>query len=120
MRFAVTCVAAGVFFLVALGASAAETKATADYFPPSEPQGGWRSLLPESGDPNAEQKAKIKDATGTDWDKLAEAWQFNTSAPGATGLVVIRKGHVVGEWYRGGDRNKAFNIYSSSKAYTSL
>src|SRR5262249_32320619 len=29
-------------------------------------------------------------------------------------------GVVVGEWYKNGDRNKAFNIFSSSKAYTSL
>src|SRR5262249_25630442 len=35
-------------------------------------------------------------------------------------LLVIRKGHIVGEWYPRGDRDKTFNIYSSSKAYTSL
>jgi CubicO group peptidase (beta-lactamase class C family) len=119
MRIATTCQSAAAVFLVVLVASAAETKTLSDYFPPSEPQGGWRSLLPDSGDLNAEQKAKIKEVAGADWDKLAEAWQFNAAAPGATGLVVIRKGHIVGEWYRGGDRTKAFNIYSSSKAYTS-
>ena len=32
---------------------------------------------------------------------------------------MIRKGHVVGEWYRGGERTTGFNIYSSSKSYTS-
>jgi CubicO group peptidase (beta-lactamase class C family) len=32
---------------------------------------------------------------------------------------VIRRGYIVGEWYRGGDRTKTFNIYSSSKSYTS-
>jgi len=120
MRIAMTCLSAAVVSLTAVFASAGETKSLSDYFPPSESQGGWRSLLPESGDPGAEQKAKIKEVAGADWDKLAEAWQFNASAPGATGLVVIRKGQIVGEWYRGGDRTKAFNIYSSSKAYTSL
>ena len=119
MRLAMTCFSAWVLLFVSL-AGAAEKQPLADYFPPSEPQGGWRTLLPESGDPRAEQKAKIKEVGGVDWDKLAEAWQFNAEAPGATGLVVIRRGHIVGEWYRGGDRAKAFNIYSSSKAYTSL
>ena len=30
------------------------------------------------------------------------------------------QGHIVGEWYKDCDRDKTFNIYSSSKAYTSL
>jgi CubicO group peptidase (beta-lactamase class C family) len=92
----------------------------ADYFPPPESKGGWRTLLPETGPPDAAQKAKIRSSTGVDWDKLAEAWEYNAAAGGATGLLVIRKGHVVGEWYKDCDRDKDFNIYSSSKAYTSL
>ena len=34
-------------------------------------------------------------------------------------MVVVRRGHVVGEWYKDGDRAAAFNIYSSSKSYMS-
>src|SRR5262245_16215240 len=98
---------------------AAETKLT-DYFPPTEDKGGWRSLLPEKGEPNAEQKTAIKKTTGVDWDKLAEAWKFNAEAEGKSGLLVIRKGQIVGEWYKDCDPKTAFNIYSSSKAYTSL
>src|SRR5256885_17105144 len=79
------------------------------YFPPAEDQGGWRSLLPESGDPSTEQKAQIRQLTGCDWDKLEEAWRLNASAPGATGLIVIRKGHVVAEWDRDCDRTKTLN-----------
>src|SRR5262245_52238824 len=79
------------------------------YFPPSEQKGGWRTLLPEAGEPTAEQKAKIREVGGCDWDKLAQAWEHNAASPGATGLLVIRRGHVVGEWYRDGDRTKAFN-----------
>jgi CubicO group peptidase (beta-lactamase class C family) len=107
-----------LFFLsaVAMATNAAELSS---YFPPGESEGGWRSLLPEVGEPEAEGKEKIRQVSGCDWDKLKEAWEFNAAAPGATGLIVIRRGHVVGEWYRGGDRTKAFNIYSSSKAYTS-
>jgi CubicO group peptidase (beta-lactamase class C family) len=98
---------------------AAERAALADYFPPPESKGGWRSLLPEKGDPNSEQKQAIRDKAGVDSDKLAEAWAYNADAGGATGLLVIRHGQVVGEWYKDCDRQTAFNIYSSSKAYTS-
>ena len=54
-----------------------------------------------------------------DWDALKAAWEHNAAAQGGTGLLVIRRGWIVGEWYRGGDRSTAFNIYSSSKSYTS-
>jgi CubicO group peptidase (beta-lactamase class C family) len=91
----------------------------ADYFPPPEDQGGWRSLLPDRGDPDDTQKAKIREVAGVDWDKLAAAWEHNAGAPGSTGMVVIRKGYIVGEWYKGGERTTDFNIYSSSKSYTS-
>lgn len=102
----------------------AETPATApklaDYFPPPESKGGWRSLLPKQGLPGADEKQKIRSETGVDWDKLALAWEHNAAAEGATSLLVIRRGQVVGEWYRDGGPEKTFNIYSSSKAYTSV
>ena len=90
------------------------------YFPPPESKGGWRSLLPATGDPTAAQKAQIAKTAGVDWDKLEEAWKVNAESDGSSGLVVIRHGHIVGEWYKDADKNKSFNIYSSSKAYTSL
>src|SRR5262245_39555507 len=114
-HFAHACLIA----LVATWAFAAESVSLSTYFPLGESEGGWRSLVPDSGEPSAEQKSQIRKTTGCDWDKLAVAWEHNAAAPGATGLLVIRKGHVVGEWYRGGDRAKTFNIYSSSKSYTS-
>jgi CubicO group peptidase (beta-lactamase class C family) len=88
-------------------------------FPPPEDAGGWRTLLPASGDPDVAAKARIRGTAGVDWDKLAEAWAFNAQVEGASGLLVIRKGWIAGEWYKDGDAKKAFNIYSSSKAYTS-
>jgi CubicO group peptidase (beta-lactamase class C family) len=91
-----------------------------DYFPPPESKGGWRSLLPDTGEPTVEQKAVIAKTGGVDWDKLKEAWEHNAAIDGSTGLLVLRHGHVVGEWYKEGGRDKTFNIYSSSKAYTSL
>jgi CubicO group peptidase (beta-lactamase class C family) len=92
----------------------------ADYFPPPESKGGWRTLLPKTGNPDAKQKDEIRTVAGVDWDKLAEAWEFNAAQEGATGLLVIRRGHIVGEWYKDCDKDKPFNIYSSSKAYTSV
>lgn len=107
--------------LLIAGCTSAPTSGyTGPYFPPPEDQGGWRTLLPAKGDPDAAQKAKILETAGVDWDRLQKAWEFNASAEGATQLLVIRKGHIVGEWSRGCERTKAFNIYSSSKAYTSV
>jgi hypothetical protein len=57
---------------------------------------------------------------GVDWDKLAQAWEFCSGVEGANQLLVIRRGHIVGEWTKDCDRKKAFNIYSSSKSYTSV
>jgi CubicO group peptidase (beta-lactamase class C family) len=108
-----------VLVLIAVQSFAAESKPLSTYFPPPEDQGGWRTLLPAAGEPSADQKANIRKVGGCNWDKLAEAWSFNAESPGATGLVVIRNGYIVGEWYRGCDATKAFNIYSSSKSYTS-
>ena len=93
--------------------------ALSDYFPAQEEEGGWRSLLPTRGEPDDSQKAKIREAGGIDWDRLKAAWDHNAGASGGTGLLVIRRGFIVGEWYRDGDRTTAFNIYSSSKSYTS-
>ena len=91
----------------------------AEVFPAPEDRGGWKSLLPESGIPDAPAKAAIRQQAGVDWDKLSRAWDYVAEAPGNTGFLVIRHGVIVGEWYRGGDRKTDFNIYSSSKAYTS-
>lgn len=102
-----------------LPAIAADPPKLSDYFPPPESKGGWRSLLPEKGDPSDKDKAKIREQAGVDWDKLCLAWEYNAESDGATGLLVIRRGTIVGEWYRDCKRDTPFNIYSSSKAYTS-
>lgn len=113
--------AAGLSLLLVLPALRADPHpALTDYFPPAESKGGWRSLLPDKGDPGAGQKAAIRDKAGVDWDRLEEAWKYNAAAEGATGLLVVRRGQVVGEWYKNCDRQTAFNVYSSSKAYTSV
>jgi CubicO group peptidase (beta-lactamase class C family) len=110
----------GVLLLPALGRAEEAKRAKAAYFPPPESKGGWRSLLPAKGEPSAAQKAAIAKTAGVDWDRLKEAWDVNAEADGASGLLVIRHGYVVGEWYKNADKNKRFNIFSSSKPYTSL
>ncbi len=100
-------------------AVAGEPAKLTDYFPPPESKGGWRTLLPEKGPPDAAQKARIRAVAGVDWDKLAEAWKHNLRADGSTGLLVIRRGHIVGEWYKDRDRYKTSSFWSSTKAYIS-
>jgi CubicO group peptidase (beta-lactamase class C family) len=118
--FAAVCLA-----LLAPTFAAADDKKPAkpdltNYYPPPESKGGWRTLLPEKGEPNAAQKEEILKKTGVDWDKLNEAWQFNSNIEGRSGVLVIRKGYIVGEWYKDATPTTTYNIYSSSKAYTSL
>jgi CubicO group peptidase (beta-lactamase class C family) len=93
--------------------------ALVDDFPLPEDQGGWPSLLPERGEPSETQKARLREAGGVDWDKLQEAWRLNKTASGASALLVIRRGYIVGEWYNDCERSTDFNIYSCSKSYTS-
>jgi len=59
--------------LLALPAQAADPVKLTDYFPPPESKGGWRSLLPNKGSPDNDQKEKIRALTGFNWDKLAAA-----------------------------------------------
>ncbi len=124
MRMTIGIVALGLGLLAPVAARADEPRpqkaVLANYFPPPESQGGWRSLLPDKGEPSAEQKAVLAKTGGVDWDKLKLAWDHNAAIDGASGLLIIRHGYVVGEWYKDGGRDKTFNIYSSSKAYTSL
>lgn len=60
-----------------------------DYFPPSENEGGWRVADP--------------DTLGVDAEKLKEALDYHDSSEYTTGhggaLLVIYKGHVIGESY---------------------
>ena len=89
-------------------------------FPAAREPGGLAEPPARAGRARAPSRsrrsARSPGSTGT---SSKAAWEHNAAAPGATGLLVIRKGQVVGEWYKDGDRTTAFNIYSSSKSYTS-
>ena len=82
-------------------------------------RGAGEACSPLRESPTILRKHGSGSLLAVNWDVLKAAWDHNASAEGATSLLVIRHGHIVGEWYRGGDRTKAFNIYSSSKSYTS-
>jgi CubicO group peptidase (beta-lactamase class C family) len=88
----------------------------AAYFPPSESRGGWRSLVPYGGTPNASQKAAIRARAGVDWDKLKRAADYSRSFTSSSAVLVIRNGYVVGEW---GTRS-AQGLASISKSLTGL
>jgi CubicO group peptidase (beta-lactamase class C family) len=111
--------------LFCLPAWAGDTVSLTDYFPPPESSGGWRTLLPDPGPPDAAQKARIRQVAGVDWDKLQAAWQHNLQADGPSLLLVIRRGYIVGEWYNQEwlatwGRNRAPGFYSTTKAYISV
>ena len=72
MRFALF-----VSLLTVLPAWAGERDAPAPLssrFPPPESRGGWQTLLPGQGEPNAAAIARIRKISGIDWNKLTEAW----------------------------------------------
>jgi CubicO group peptidase (beta-lactamase class C family) len=110
--------------MFAASLQAAEPVTLVDYFPPPESKGGWRTLLPEQGPPDVDQKSTIREVAGVDWDKLAAAWEHNLRAEGPSLLLVIRRGYIVGEWYndewlKTWGRDRAPGFYSTTKAYIS-
>lgn len=87
------------------------------YYPPSESEGGWRSLISPNNIPTAEEKQKLSQNAGLDWDKLHEAWKYCESFGGLDSLLVIRHGWVAGEWY---NFTEPRGIASCTKSLTGL
>ena len=114
-----------VFVVLLAGAvQAGDAVKLAEYFPPPESEGGWRTLLPGEGIPDETRKQRIREVAGVDWDKLAAAWEHNLKANGPSVLLVIRRGHIVGEWYNKEwldkyGRSRSPGFYSTTKAYIS-
>jgi len=69
------------------------------YFPPPETQGGWRSLVAANQEPSPEQKARVREVAGLDWDRLADANAYVRTLTQTNSLLVIRRGWVAGEWH---------------------
>jgi CubicO group peptidase (beta-lactamase class C family) len=84
----------------------------ADYFPPSDATGGWRTLH----DP-----AQVRELAGMDLPKLEQAGQFTERCTQNGGLLVVRHGYLVFEKYFGrAQRNMNPDMASTGKAYTSI
>ena len=95
--------------IVLPGTFAADT-----YYPPSDANGGWRSLTGESAE-------TLRKVAGMDRAKLEEAFQLAQETTQNGGLVVVRHGYLVYEKYFGrGNRNANPDMASCGKAFTSI
>lgn len=97
---------------VAIFSTALLHSADKDYFPPSDANGGWRTL----SDP-----AKIRSLAGMDLGRLDQAFEYEKETSQHGGLVVVRHGYLVYEKYFGkGNREAHPDMASIGKAFTSV
>jgi CubicO group peptidase (beta-lactamase class C family) len=106
---------AAIVQLISAAAIAALPNET--YFPPPEGSGGWRSLVTANEAPAPDQKARIREQAGLDWDRLNDAWAYSKNLGGPSSVVIVRHGWIAGEWYT--DQNKR-GIASCTKSLTAL
>lgn len=93
-------------------ASAISALHAADYFPPPDSEGGWRTLK----DPR-----EIRDKTGLDVAWLERAYTVCERGTQNGGLLVVRHGYLVFEKYFGrAHRNANPDMASTGKAFTSI
>lgn len=86
--------------------------AAAEYFPPPDSDGGWRTLT------DAKQ---IRRKAGMDLARLERAYDFTQRCSQNGGLLVVRHGYLVFERYYGrAQRNANPDMASTGKAYTSI
>src|SRR4051812_46885159 len=84
----------------------------ADYFPPPDSEGGWRTLS---------TAADLRKSAGMDLTRLDQAYQFTERCTQNGGLLVVRRGYLVYEKYFGrASRNANPDMASTGKAYTSI
>lgn len=87
------------------------------YYPLPESEGGWRSLVTPNKTLTDDEKQRIIQTVGLDWDKLLDAWKYCDSFGGPNSLLIIRHGWIAGEWY---DFTEPRGIASCTKSLTSL
>ena len=84
----------------------------ADYFPPPDSEGGWRTLS---------DSAQIRELAGMDLGRLEKAYELTQRATQNGGLLVVRHGYLVFEKYFGrASREANPDMASTGKAYTSI
>ena len=102
------------FIPILLFASLQAATTEADYYPPPDSQGGWRSLISHSGN-------KFGATAGMDRKKLDEAFEYAKTTSQHGGLLVVRHGCLVYERYYGrGNREANPDMASCGKAFTSI
>ena len=103
------------FHLQALFAScliASFAARAADYFPPPDSQGGWRTL---------KDARQIRELAGMDVARLEHAYAICERGTQNGGLLVVRRGYLVFEKYFGrAHRNANPDMASTGKAFTSI
>jgi CubicO group peptidase (beta-lactamase class C family) len=84
----------------------------ADYYPPPDAKGGWRTLT---------KAADVQKIAGLDSAKLDDAFEYTKDTTQHGGLLVVRHGYLVFEKYFGrGDREAVPELASCGKAFTSI
>src|ERR1700704_1321952 len=84
----------------------------ADYFPPPDSDGGWRTLTGAT---------EIRKTAGIDLARLDEAFEFAQRTTKYGGLLVVRHGYLIYEKYYGkGSRAANPNMASIGKTFTSV
>jgi CubicO group peptidase (beta-lactamase class C family) len=84
----------------------------ADYFPPPDSEGGWRTLT---------TAAQVRGTAGMDLDRLDAAFAFAQESSQNGGLLVVRHGYLVYEKYFGkGNREAHPDMASIGKTFTSI
>ena len=82
------------------------------YYPPSDADGGWRTLKTDVEDRNT---------AGMDLAKLDQAFEYTKDTTQHGGLLVVRHGYLVLERYFGrGNREAIPELASCGKAFTSI
>jgi len=98
----------------ALAASALSTAKTnsANYFPPPDERGGWRTL---------DEPSRIRSVAGMDPAALDRAFEYTKTTSRFGGLLVARHGYLVYEKYFGrASREVTPNMASCGKMFTSI
>lgn len=84
----------------------------ADYFPPPDAEGGWRT---------ARTAQEVRERAGMDLGKLEQAFDFTSRCSQNGGLLVVHNGWLVFEKYFGrAHRNANPDMASTGKAFTSI
>ncbi len=84
----------------------------AEYFPPPDSEGGWRT---------ATSASEVRRKAGMDLQRLENAYDFTQRCTQNGALLVVRHGYLVFERYFGrAGRNVNPDMASTGKAYTSI